>query len=112
MAWKTKGLGQFVITRIVAPEILPANFKPQQWLSNYRYLKVKIKDDLSGIKRYRATINGQWARFEYEPKTQTLTYDFRDQEFALAPHELQLTVEDNCGNTAVYETTIFRKYGK
>ena len=110
---KTKGLGQFVIARdSVAPEILPANFKPQQWLSNYRYLKVKIKDDLSGIKRYRATINGQWARFEYEPKTQTLTYDFRDQEFALAPHELQLTVEDNCGNTAVYETTIFRKYGK
>ena len=41
---------------------------------------MRIEDDFSGIKSYRATINDQWILMEHEPKN-TLTYDFSDHRF-------------------------------
>jgi hypothetical protein len=111
--WKTKvkDMGDFTLARdSVAPKIFPSNFKPNQWLSKFKFIKVKISDDFSGIKSYRGTINGEWVLFEYEPKRKLLTYDFSDKVFDLAKHELQLEVVDNVGNKAVYKTTFFRKY--
>jgi len=56
---KTKTLGKYTIARdTISPTIKPVNFSDGKWLSKYRYLKLKIKDDLSGIRNYRATING------------------------------------------------------
>ncbi|MEL0201837.1 MAG: hypothetical protein VW892_04240 [Flavobacteriaceae bacterium] len=108
---KTKTLGTYTIARdSVAPQITPVNFKPEQWLSKYRYLKLKISDEFSGIRSYKTYINGQWARFEYEPKDGSLTYDFEDQKFEAAQHDLRIEVEDNSGNTTQYETVFFRKY--
>lgn len=107
---KSKKLGDFIISRdSIAPEVTPKNFKKGQWLSNFRYLEVKIKDDFSGIKKYRGSINGQWVLFEYEYKNQTLTYDFKDIVFEKALHELRLVVEDNVGNTTEFSTTFYRK---
>ena len=111
--WKTKvkDMGDFTLARdSVAPKIFPSNFRPNQWLSKFKFIKVKISDDFSGIKSYRGTINGEWVLFEYEPKRKLLTYDFSDKVFDLAKHELQLEVVDNVGNKAVYKTTFFRKY--
>lgn len=95
----------------IAPSIKPLNFKNNQWVSRYRYLKVRIDDQESGIKAYRATINGKWVRFEYEPKSKLLTYDFRDQSFEEAAHELKIEVTDGVGNKSILETTLFRRYG-
>ena len=107
---KSKKLGDFIISRdSIAPEVSPKNFKKGQWLSNFRYLEVKIKDDFSGIKKYRGSINGQWVLFEYEYKNQTLTYDFKDIVFDKALHELRLEVEDNVGNTTEFKTSFYRK---
>ena len=111
--WTTeiKDMGDFTLAiDSIAPKITPSNFKPNQWLSKFRYMTLKISDDFSGIKSYRGTINGQWVLFEYEPKRNRLTYDFSDKEFELAKHELRLEVEDNVGNRSVYETVFFRKY--
>ncbi|MGB1971816.1 MAG: M23 family metallopeptidase [Flavobacteriaceae bacterium] len=93
----------------LAPSIAPMNFKSEQWMSNYKFLKVAIEDDFSGIKKYRATINDQWILMEYEPKDKSLSYDFSDLDFKLARLEFRLEVEDNVGNVGRYETTIFRK---
>jgi len=95
----------------IAPSIKPLNFKNNQWVSRYRYLKVRIDDQESGIKNYRATINGKWVCFEYEPKSKLLTYDFRDLRFAKAAHELKIEVTDGVGNKSVLETTLLRRYG-
>ena len=35
--------------------------------------------------------------FAYEPKRNSLTYDFSDKVFETAKHELELEVEDKCG---------------
>lgn len=112
--WTTqlKDMGDFTLARdSIKPKISPSNFKPNQWLSKFKFINLKISDDFSGIKSYRGTINGEWVLFEYEPKRDRLTYDFSDKFFERAKHNLRLEVEDNVGNKAVYETTFFRKYG-
>ena len=93
-----------------APTVVPDNFKPKQWLSEFKFLSLKINDDFSGIKKYRGSINGEWVLFEYEPKEKMLTYDFSDKYFQNVRHKLKLEVEDNVGNKKIYQTTFFRKY--
>ena len=53
----------------MSPEIKKINFKNKKWMSNYKYLKLNISDDFSGIKKIRGEINGRWILLEYEPKT-------------------------------------------
>jgi len=93
----------------VAPTIKPTNFQDKKWLSKYRYLKVKIEDDLSGISKYRATVNGKWILMEYDYKTKTLTHDFNDNIVKDTKNELKIIVTDNVGNSSTFEATFFRK---
>ncbi|QCX39829.1 M23 family metallopeptidase [Aureibaculum algae] len=99
----SRSLGNYTLAiDSVAPKISPVNFKDKQWLSKYRYLKLKITDNLSGIKSYRGEIDGKWVLFEYEPKKNVLTYDFNDGKIEGVKHKLKLTVVDNVNNTNVY----------
>ena len=110
----TKTLGKYKLaTDTKNPTITPKNFKNGQWLTNFRFLKVKIKDDLTGVKSYRGTIDGQWVLMEYEPKTGTLTYDFNDSKYhsitKKAKHLLKIVVSDYVNNTNTYIATFYRK---
>ncbi|MGS2740111.1 M23 family metallopeptidase [Sinomicrobium sp. M5D2P17] len=105
----TRNLGTFTLEKdTTAPRIVPVNFKEGQWLSNYHYLKIKISDDLSGIASYQATINGRWILMEYEPKNNTLTYDFNDVSFDNGKHQMELSVTDNVGNSSTFNATFYR----
>ena len=107
---KVKSPGTYVLTQdTLGPTITPQNFKPKQWMSNYSYLKIKIDDDFSGIKKYRATINNQWILLEHEPKRKMLTYNFEDIDFKNYKLNLKIEVEDHKGNVSNYETVVFRK---
>jgi len=105
--------GQYVLTKdSLAPTIKPLNFKDQQWMSNYKFLEVEVDDEFSGIKSYRATINGQWILMEHEPKDKTLIYNFSDIEFDQTQLNFELEVKDQVGNRSVFNATIFRKQSK
>ena len=107
---RTRGLGQFTLMKdTIAPKIKPLNFYDGQWLSNYRYLKVKINDDLSGIDNYKAYIDGKWILMEYEYKDRTLTYDFTDLEFEGTKHDLKIIITDNVGNSTTLIASFYRK---
>ena len=102
--------GTYLITKdSLPPSIEPLNFVDEQWMSNYTHLKMGIDDDFSGLQSYRATINGQWIRMEYEPKDKTIISDFDDINFKKAKLDLRIEVTDNVGNTSVYETSLARK---
>jgi len=106
----SKTLGNYTLgTDTKKPMIKPMNFKNGQWLSNKKRLNVYIKDDLTGIKSYRATIDGKWILMEYEPKTGLLSYDFNDKKFTTAKHELKIVVKDYVNNTNTYIATFYRK---
>jgi len=107
---RTKYLGHYTLgIDDENPKIKTINFKNGSWISNYRYLKIKISDQISGIKNYRATINGQWILMEYDTKTQTLTHDFNDKIITDTKNNLKIIVTDNVGNSTTFETRFYRK---
>jgi len=107
---RTRNLGTYTIARdSIAPTIRTKNFKEKQWLNNYKYLSVQIADDLSGVDRYSATLNGEWILMEYEPKNNTLTYNFDDKIADQTQCVLKVTVTDNVGNTNTLTTSFYRK---
>ena len=91
------------------PTITALNFKEGKWLSKYRYLKVRLRDDLSGIRNYRATVNGKWILMEYDAKKGILVHDFNDGKITDTKNNLKIIVTDNVGNSSTFETTFFRK---
>ncbi|WP_197429305.1 M23 family metallopeptidase [Winogradskyella endarachnes] len=107
---KSKKFGTYALAMdTVAPTIKPINFQDKKWLSKYRYLKVKITDDLSGISKYRASVNGNWILMEYDYKTNTLIHDFNDNIVKDTKNELKIIVTDNVGNSSTFEAIFYRK---
>ena len=106
----TRTFGTYTIGMDKTPPVItPKNVAEGRWMSKYRYLKFKIEDEDSGIKSYRATINGKYILMEYDYKTNTLIHDFNDNVVTDTENNLKLIVTDNVGNSATFETTFFRK---
>jgi len=107
---RTRTFGEYTLASdVTKPKIWPKNFNDGQWISNNNTLQVKISDDLSGIKSYRATVNGKFILMEYEYKNNTLTHDFSDGVVTETENKLKIIVTDNVGNSNTYEATFFRK---
>lgn len=107
---RTRNLGTYTLVKdTVSPTIRTKNFKEKQWLNNYQYLSVHIADDLSGVDTYYATLNGEWILMEYEPKNNTLTYNFDDKIADQTQCVLKVTVTDNVGNESSLSTSFYRK---
>ncbi len=105
-----KEFGEYVLAKdTTPPTINPLNFRNKQWLSRFRYLKLKIDDDLTGIDSYRATVNGDFILMEYDYKTNTLVHDFNDGVVNETENNFKLVVTDKVGNTAIFESKFFRK---
>jgi hypothetical protein len=66
-------------------------------------LRIRITDDLSGIKSYEPFVDGKWALFEYDQKNNVLIYRFDPKRIAKnSDHLLELTVTDNKDNQSTY----------
>ncbi|HSP82514.1 MAG TPA: M23 family metallopeptidase, partial [Gillisia sp.] len=102
--------GNYTLAADVKPPVItPVNFKNGQWISGNKTLVLRISDDLSGIKSYRATVNGKFILMEYEYKNNTLTHYFADGVVTDAENNLKVIVTDNVGNSSTYEATFHRK---
>jgi hypothetical protein len=107
---RTRKLGTYTLVKdSVAPRVWAKNFKDKQWLTNYRYLRMHVSDDLSGIDTYSARLNGEWILMEYEPKTNTFTYNFDDRILDKTAYELEVVVTDNVGNSTTFTSNFYRK---
>lgn len=91
------------------PSITPVNFKNGQWISGNSELVIRITDDLSGIKSYKATVNGKFILMEHEYKNNTLTHYFSDGVVTDTENNLKVIVTDNMGNSSTYEAIFHRK---
>ncbi|MDO5104744.1 M23 family metallopeptidase [Capnocytophaga sp.] len=107
---RTRNLGRFTLMKDENPPVLRAiNFKNDATITA-KTLKVEIKDDLSGVESYSASLNGEWILFEYEPKTRTLTFDFSDLTSPkTATYKLEMTAKDGVGNVQKLEVSFKRK---
>ncbi len=83
----------------IAPVIIPVGFSDGSDLSGSKQMRIRITDNLSGIKSYEPLIDGKWALFEYDQKNNTLIYRFDQNRIASGKkHDLRLRAEDNTGN--------------
>jgi murein DD-endopeptidase MepM/ murein hydrolase activator NlpD len=99
---RTKTFGDFAIMAdTTAPVILPLNIRDDADLSKEAAIRLKIRDELSGIRTYRGTIDKAWVLMEYDQKTQTLTYRF-DKRIRSGLHLFELTVTDEKNNQSKY----------
>lgn len=106
----TKTLGKYTLMYDKQkPNIKLLYFKDKQWISKLKTLKVKISDFGSGIKNWRATIDGKWILMEYNHKKSVLTYNFSDKKLVGSKHIFKIVVSDNVGNTNSLSATFFKK---
>ncbi len=89
----------YVAVDTTTPRIRPLNISDNSHLQNRTSIRIKITDDLSGIKSYRATVDGNWLLMEYDYKKNLLLYKF-DEKVSKGVHNFKLVVNDDVGNTA------------
>lgn len=106
----TKTLGYYTLKfDNKKPTISLVNFKNEQWVSALKNLKVKIKDEDSGINDFKAFIDDEWILMEYNHKKGILTYDLSDKKLVGSKHIFKLVVSDNVNNTETISVTFYRK---
>lgn len=106
----TKTLGNYTLkTDYQQPTIYLHNFKDNKWISKHSKIIVKISDKGTGIKSYRATLDGEWILMEYDLKKKQIVYQFNDKKLIGAKHQLKIEVEDNVGNTNTLNATFYKK---
>ena len=71
------------------------NFKYD--LSNETSIKFKVFDNLSGIDKYYAELNGEWILMEYDPKNNLLEHNFINKPVN-KEHKLYIKVSDKNSN--------------
>ncbi|WP_083227841.1 M23 family metallopeptidase [Mucilaginibacter sp. PPCGB 2223] len=91
----------------VGPRVTPVNIHDGAGMAGARTISVRISDNLSGIKSYNGTIDGQWVLMEYDYKTKVLIYTF-DGSIKPGKHIFNLAVADNKNNLTQFTTTFYR----
>ena len=91
----------FIGIDTIAPYITANGLVNGVNVSDRKEIRIRIKDDLSGIKSYVPVIDGKWALFEYDQKNEVLIYKFDARRITKgAKHDLSLTVTDNKDNSS------------
>ncbi|HET6244993.1 MAG: M23 family metallopeptidase [Bacteroidetes bacterium] len=101
-----KFLGSFTVMLDTTPPVI-SPLTIFNGTSGIREIKIKISDDLSGIKTYRGSIDGKWVVMEYEYKQSLLFHTF-EKELSKGKHVFHLEVKDTRGNISEF-TTEFNK---
>lgn len=103
----------FVVIDTVPPNITPQNISNPKKLSREKEIRIKISDELSGIKSYRATVDGKWILMDYDAKNNLLIHHFDNDELPLrkieqGEHQLILTLQDERKNQSVLTINFIR----
>ncbi len=72
-------------------------------LAKGKNIRLSVSDNLSGVKSYRASIDGKWVLMEYEPKSNQLSIDLNDAGITGGEHLLEAEALDAVGNKSAVE---------
>lgn len=91
--------GTFVVAcDTAAPYIKPLNFK-QNGKVSASVLRMKMGDNLSGVREYRCFINGEWVLAEFDGKNALLTINLNQIDSKEQNIDLRIFLTDCCGNS-------------
>lgn len=96
--------GMFYVGIDTIPPVIYANgLSSGADLTGRSELRIKITDELSGIKAYEPAIDGKWALFEYDQKNDVLIYRFNPKRIMKnTNHSLTLKVSDKKDNLSYF----------
>ena len=84
-----------------APVITPV--QPERWKQK-NAITIKVTDNLSGVKSYKGTLNGEYVLFEHDVKSPNRIYKFDPERLVKGTkYKLEFTAEDACGNSSIYK---------
>lgn len=103
-----KNLGKYsVMLDTLAPELTPINISEGKNLTQANGIKIKVSDNLSGIKEFKAYIDKKWVLMEYDPKQKSLFHLFED-DLKKGKHLFELIVTDHKKNTVFYKAEFIK----
>ena len=71
-------------------------------------MKFSLADNLTGIKKYNAFIDGKWVLGILDPFKKVLTIDLDAENIGPGEHSFELKAEDGCANESVYSCKFTR----
>lgn len=102
---ESKFLGEFSVKiDTVPPTITTSNFKETDSLITKERMSWKVSDSQTDIVNYQIFVEGKWFPMEYDLKNKVLV--FKRNPMMRAEQEVEIKVEDSCGNVAVWCGTL------
>ena len=95
---RTRSFGKYYIgIDSLSPVITPINIYSGKNISQQSDIKFTVTDNLSGVDKYKASLDGNWILLEYDAKNNRLTYTI-DEHFPKGKHEFVIQIWDDRGN--------------
>lgn len=101
---EVRELGNYSVAIDTTPPVITEQ-TPASW-GKSRKISFKVRDNLSGISAWSATLGGEFVLFEFDAKTATLFCKYDSKRMKSGTHELKLWVEDGRSNRSEYKKTI------
>lgn len=102
-----RSLGEFTVMMDTVPPVLtPIGLTTE--MKGKRSFRVRVTDNLSGVDKWAAKLDGKWILMEYEPKAHTLQHTFDKYSDLPGTHTLELEVSDERGNRSRLTRTFNR----
>lgn len=107
MIFKTRSTGTYTLDQdLLKPVVsLRSSSSVARSGSQFREIRLNAEDDKTGIDRYSARIDGQFARIDFDYKRNMLKV-IVPKEISAGSHNLRVVVIDGVGNTTVKEYSI------
>ena len=101
-------LGSYILSRdSIKPEVKPLNFSLNKDISKQGTIRLRIYDNISGIKSYEVLINNKWALFEYEPKSNLIFHTIKDGIIKNGENSINIKVIDGVGNETKMNSKVY-----
>lgn len=103
-----KAFGDFYVKiDTVPPVITPINIRNGSILKGISAIRLRMSDNLSGIKSYNGKIDGKWVLVERNFKTKILSYTFTN-DITPGKHNFEFTVIDTKDNSTTFTAEFTR----
>jgi hypothetical protein len=107
---KSRYFGEFVmVVDSVPPLITPTDYNENKTITKYRTLELTINDNLSGVVKYKAFLNGKWVVMKYFKKKRKYVIPLNERSkmyLKSGKNIVRIWAKDRAGNESENATTV------
>ena len=91
----------------IPPVIIPVNIHDGINMASVKAIRLKMSDNLSGVKSFAGKIDGRWVLVEQNFKTRILSYTFTP-DIKPGKHNFEFTVTDAKNNSSIFKASFIK----